>query len=315
MNVQRLRLFVQLVFFVLLVYGGLFAFDPGGKLPTFSCVFVDSKGGGCFLVSLQHRLAQPIPAYLGQAGIGLLILLGVVSLWAIALNKAWCGWICPFGFLQDLMTKLRNLFSIDLSRLSWITSKRYRSVKYILLALLILIPLAIGNLGFSRSWTAPFCQMCPARPLMPLLEGNFSEFHIDFSSIPGLILTTIAIVLVGLFFTVSFIKRRFFCSYCPMLAFLSLFDKVGLLSLKKDGQRCTRCGNCYRACPMEIRAIEEEKVKKNLVTQDCILCLRCVESCPESKALEVTFAGLPIFKASEEGFLKRQEKTTRGSEG
>ncbi|MEJ2227165.1 MAG: 4Fe-4S binding protein [Alphaproteobacteria bacterium] len=309
MNVQRLRFFVQLISFVLLVYGGSFAFDIGGKLPTFSCVFVDSKGGGCFLVSLQHQLARPIWAFLGGAGLMLLTTLGTVALFAIVLNKAWCGWVCPFGFLQDLMTKLRNLFNIDLSRFSWITSKRYRSVKYIFLAFLVLVPLAIGNLGLSREWTAPFCQMCPARPLMPLLEGNFSEFFIDLSSIPGMILTTIAILLVGLFFTVSFIKRRFLCSYCPMLAFLSLFDKVGLLSLKKDGQRCTRCGNCYRACPMEIRAIEEEKVKKNLVTQDCILCLRCVESCPENGALDATFAGFSIFKASEEGFLKRQEKT------
>jgi ferredoxin len=99
-----------------------------------------------------------------------------------------------------------------------------------------------------------------------------------------------------------------------MMAFLSLFDKIGLFSLKKDGQRCTRCGNCYRACPMEIRAIEEEKERTNLVTQDCILCLRCIESCPESKALTATFLGLPVLKASEEGFLKRQEQATGGKD-
>lgn len=314
MSVQRLRFIVQLICFVLLVYGGSFAFDLGVRLPTFSCVFVEGNGGSCFLISLQHQLARPLTAFLSGAGLSLLILIGTASLLTIVLNKAWCGWVCPFGFLQDLMTKLRNLFNVDLSRLTWITSKRYRSVKYLLLAFLILVPLAIGNLGLSREWTAPFCQMCPARPLMPLLKGSFSEFHIDFSSTPGLILTTIAILLVGLFFTVSFIKRRFLCSYCPMLAFLSLFDKAGLVSLKKDGQRCTRCGNCYRACPMEIRAIEEEKVKKNLVTQDCILCLRCVESCPENKALEATLAGIPILRASEDGFLKRQEKATRGME-
>ncbi len=315
MNVQRLRFFVQLFFFVVLVYGGsLFALKIDSILPTFSCVFVDGNGGGCFLVSLQHQLARPLPAFLGSSGVMLLTTLGTVVVLAILLNKAWCGWICPFGFLQDLMTKLRNLLNIDLSRLSWLTSKRYRSVKYILLAFLVLVPLAIGNLGLSRDWTAPFCQMCPARPLMPLLEGNLSEFHIDFSSAPTMILTSIAILLVGLFFTASFINRRFLCSYCPMLAFLSLFDKVGLLSLKKDGERCTRCGNCYRACPMEIRAIEEEKEKTNLVTQDCILCLRCVESCPENKALTATFLGVPVLRASQEGFLKRQQKTNGDEE-
>ena len=307
MNVQRFRLLIQFICFVLLIYGSTFAFDIGNKLPTFSCAYVDGHGGGCFLVGLQHQLARPLEAFWGDRGIRLLTLLGIAALWAIVINKAWCGWVCPFGFLQDLMTKLRNLLNIDLSRLSWIAGKRYRSVKFIFLALLVLIPLAIGNLGLSRDWTAPFCKMCPARPLLPLFTGDFSEFHIDFSSTPAMILTTIAIVLVGLFFTSSFVKRRFLCSYCPMLAFLSLFDKVGLLSLKKDSQRCTRCGNCYRACPMEIRAIEEEKVKTNLVTQDCILCLRCVESCPENQALTATFCGVPILKASQEGFLKRQK--------
>ena len=310
MKVQRLRLIVQLICFVLLVYGSLFAFDIGNKLPTFSCGYVEGVGGSCFLVGLQHQLARPIPAFMGEMGIRVLTLLSIAVLWSVALNKAWCGWVCPFGFLQDLMTRLRNALNINVSRLSWITAKRYRSVKYIFLALLVLVPLAIGNLGLSREWTAPFCQMCPARPLMPLLKGDLSEFHIDFSSLPGLFLTTSAILLVGLFFTTAFVKRRFLCGYCPMLAFLSLFEKVGVLSLKKDGQRCTRCGNCYRACPMEIRAIEEEKVKTNLVTQDCVLCLRCVESCPENKALTATFAGFSVFAASEEGFLQRQGVAT-----
>jgi len=127
-----------------------------------------------------------------------------------------------------------------------------------------------------------------------------------------MLLTGGAIILVGLMFTTAFVKRRFLCSYCPMLAFLSLFDKVGLFSLKKDGSKCTRCGNCYRACPMEIREIEEEKGLKNLVTQDCILCLRCVEACPENQALEAQFAGFSFLKADAEAFLARQEAATGG---
>lgn len=307
MNVQRLRLVVQSVFFILLTYGGLFAVDLGNKLPTFACGYVPDNGGGCFLVSFQHMLGRPIWAFLGNEGIRLLKAIAIFALWAVILNKAWCGWICPFGLLQDLLTKLRTWLSIDLSRFSWLVRKRYQSVKYILLALLILMPLGMGHGLLSHDWRAPFCQMCPARPLLPLFHGDTSEFLIDFTSTPTLVLTTIAIVLVGLMFTTAFVKRRFLCSYCPMLALLSLFDKVGLFSLKKHGDRCTRCGNCSRACPMEIREIEEEKGTKNLVTQDCILCLRCVEACPENQALEARFAGLPLMKANAEAFLKRQQ--------
>jgi polyferredoxin len=311
MNVQRLRLIVQFVFFILLIYGGLFYIDLGNRLPTFSCAYVDDRGGGCFLVGFQHMLSRPFWEFFGDAGIRLLKAIGIFALWAIVLNKAWCGWVCPFGFIQDLMTKLRNLLSIDMSRFAWMTRKRYKSVKYVLLALLILIPLGIGNsfLGLpklSRDWSAPFCQMCPGRTLLPIFNGDFSELYIDFSSGPGLFLTTLAILLTGLFFTAAFTKRRFLCSYCPMLALVSFFDKIGFTTLKKDGQRCTRCGNCSRACPMEIREIEEEKIKSNLVTQDCILCMRCVEVCPEDKTLQAKFLGIPIFTATEKGFLKRQ---------
>jgi ferredoxin-type protein NapH len=319
MNVQRIRLIVQFISFVILTYGGLFYIDMGNRMPTFSCAFVDDNGGSCFLVGFQHMLARPFADYWGDAGIRLLKAIGIVSLWAIVLNKVWCGWICPFGLVQDLLTKLRNLISIDMSRFAWMTRTRYKSIKYVLLALLILIPMGIGNamLGLpklSRDWTAPFCQMCPARVLMPILNGDFSEIYIDFSSGPGMFLTTVAVLLSGLFFTTAFVKRRFFCSYCPMLALLSLFDKIGFITLKKDGQRCTRCGNCSRACPMEIREIEEEKTLTNLVTQDCILCMRCVDVCPEDEALQIRFIGIPIYTATEKGFLKRQAGSIKAPE-
>ncbi|MCU7918863.1 MAG: 4Fe-4S binding protein [Candidatus Thiodiazotropha sp. (ex Epidulcina cf. delphinae)] len=311
MNVQRIRLIVQCIFFIILIYGGLLYIDLGNRLPTFSCAYVDDKGGGCFLVGFQHMLARPFAEFWGDAGVRLLKAVGIFSLWAIVLNKAWCGWVCPFGLIQDLLTKLRNLVSVDLSRFAWMTRKRYKSVKYILLALLILIPLGIGNAlpglsPLSRDWSAPFCQMCPARVLLPVFNGDLSEIYIDFSNGPGMLLTTLAILLTGLFFTAAFVKRRFLCAYCPMLALLSFFDKIGFTSLKKEGQRCTRCGNCSRACPMEIREIETEKRLTNLVTQDCILCLRCVEVCPEDETLKAEFLGLPLFGATEQGFRKRQ---------
>ncbi|MCP4043376.1 MAG: 4Fe-4S binding protein [Gammaproteobacteria bacterium] len=311
MNVQRLRLIVQFICFVILTYGALLYIDLGNRLPTFACAYVDDKGGGCFLIGLQHMLSRPFHEFWGDAGIRLLKAIGIFALWAIVLNKAWCGWVCPFGFVQDLLTKLRNLISIDMSRFAWMTRRRYKSVKYILLALLILIPLGIANSVFgmsklSRDWSVPFCQMCPARVLMPIFNGDFSEVYIDFSSGPGMFLTTVAIVLTGLLFTTAFVKRRFLCSYCPMLALLSFFDKIGFTSLRKNGQRCTRCGNCSRACPMEIREIEEEKTLTNLVTQDCILCTRCVDVCPEDEALQVRFLNIPVYTATEKGFLKRQ---------
>jgi ferredoxin-type protein NapH len=306
MKVYRIKLAVQFLCFLALTYGGLSYIHLGNQLPTFSCAYVPDKGGACFLASFQHMLSRPLSDYWGPVGIRILQTLGFVALWAVALNKAWCGWVCPFGFLQDMLTEIRTRLRIDLSRFSWLVRRRHKSVKYIFLALLILIPMGIGNALLGRDWTAPFCQMCPARVIMPVFNGDLSQIHVNFSGYTQLVLTSVAIILTGLFFTVAFVNRRFFCSYCPMLAFLSLFDKIGLMSLKKDGMGCTRCGSCFRACPMEIREIESEKKLKNLVTQDCTLCLRCIEVCPEDNVLRATFAGLPVFSSSQIGCLKRQ---------
>jgi ferredoxin-type protein NapH len=95
-----------------------------------------------------------------------------------------------------------------------------------------------------------------------------------------------------------------------MAALLSLFDRIGLVGLRKNGTACTRCGNCFRGCPMEIREIADLRDRRQMVTQDCMLCLRCIEVCPEDKALHATVLGFTVFSASAEGFLKRQDPTT-----
>jgi len=311
MRVDRIRLFVQFICFILMIYGGIFLIDFGRGLPILVCTYSKYRAGMCFLYPLQRFIGLPFFALLGQYGILLLTYMGMFFLWAIVLNTAWCGWVCPLGFLQDLLTKLREFLGVDLSRFSWLNRDRYRSVKYILLVLLIILPIGVGNsvLGLPRltgDLAVPFCQICPARSLLPMFDGNFSHILIDFSSGTKIVLSSLSMIILALLFTASFLKRRFLCSYCPMSALLSLFGKIGLLSLKKDGQRCTRCGNCSRVCPMEIREIAEEREKTNLVTQDCMLCMRCIEVCPEDDALRATFAGLTIFPSTAKGFLKRQ---------
>lgn len=62
---------------------------------------------------------------------------------------------------------------------------------------------------------------------------------------------------------------------------------------------------------MDIREIADDRVRKNMVTQDCMLCMRCVEVCPEKDALRATFLGITIFPSTPEGFLKRQEKINK----
>ncbi|MFA5082096.1 MAG: 4Fe-4S binding protein [Hydrogenophilaceae bacterium] len=308
-DLQRFRFWFQLAAFALLVYGGYLAIDLGNSLPMFSCGYnQEGRAGVCYLLPLQHQLARPWPQLFGWAGIGVLTGFGLFLLWFIVLNKGWCGFMCPLGTLQDWLTGLRKRLGIRYSLYGEKSFNTLTWVKFVLLALMLLIPLAIGGGFLSHDWGAPFCQICPGRVVLPLFTGDPAQLTIDYSSVGTMVLTGLGMFIAGLFLAGAFIKKRFFCFFCPMSALHYLIAKPALLKLKKDGDKCTRCGNCFNVCDMEIRAIADDLERQDIMTDDCTLCLKCVAACPEPGALRVEFARINIFEATEEGFLKRMNK-------
>jgi polyferredoxin len=306
---NRFRFWFQFVGFVLFVYGGYLAIDLGSRLPMFSCGYnQEGRGGVCYLLPLQHQLMRPWPQLFGAAGLAVLSGFLVFALWFIVLNKGWCGFLCPLGTIQDWITALRRRLGIRYSNYSQGQFAQLTRVKYILLALMILIPLGIGGGWFSRDLSPPFCLICPARMILPLFTGDVSQFTIDFSSKTAMVMTALGMAVTALFLVGSFVKKRFFCFLCPMSALHYLISKPALLKLKKDGDKCTRCGDCYRVCDLEIKEIADDVKTVDIMTDDCTLCLKCVASCPEPGALKATFAGIPIFEATEAGFIRRMNK-------
>ena len=133
-DMRRFRFWLQIGFFVLFVYGGYFAVNLGNDLPTFSCGFnQQGRGGVCFLLPMQHLLAMRWSALFSHAGIGVLTAFLSFTLWFIVLNKAWCGYACPLGTLQDWITALRVRFGIRYSRYSQGQFKKLSTIKYVLL--------------------------------------------------------------------------------------------------------------------------------------------------------------------------------------
>ncbi|MBZ0095846.1 MAG: 4Fe-4S binding protein [Sulfuricella sp.] len=308
-DLNRFRFWLQLAMFALLVYGGYLAIDLGSRLPMFSCGFnQEGRAGVCYLLPLQHQLARPWPALFGYAGLSVLTGFGIFFLWFIALNKGWCGYVCPLGTIQDWITALRRRLGVRYSRYTQGQFRQLSRIKYLLLALMILIPLGIGGGWFSRDMGTPFCLICPGRMILPMFTGDFSHFTIDFSSKTALVMTALGMGITGLFLAGAFVKKRFFCFFCPMSALHYLISKPALLKLKKDGDKCTRCGDCYTVCDMEIKEIADDIKTRDIMMDDCILCLKCVAACPEPGALKVNFASVTFFESTEEGFLKRTQK-------
>lgn len=308
-DLNRFRFWLQLAMFALLVNGGYLAVDLGSRLPMFSCGFnEEGRAGVCYLLPLQHQLSRTWPQLFSIAGMSVLTGFGVFFLWFMVLNKGWCGYVCPLGTIQDWITALRRRLGARYSRYTQGQFRQLSRIKYLLLALMILIPLGIGGGWFSRDMGTPFCLICPGRMILPMFTGDFSQFTIDFSSKTALVMTALGMGITGLFLAGAFVKKRFFCFFCPMSALHYLISKPALLKLKKDGDKCTRCGDCHTVCDMEIKEIADDIKTRDIMMDDCILCLKCVAACPEPGALKVNFAGVTFFESTEAGFIKRCQK-------
>lgn len=309
-NVSRLRFWIQLMAFSLFAYGGYFFIHIGSRLPTFACPYNAGSPGTCFLIAIQHGLHLTWNELMSYRGLGVLTGFLIFLGFFIVFNKAWCGYICPLGTVQDWITKLRHRIGIRYSRYDSLSFQRLKKIKYVFLILLLAIPLGMGNSFFGLSpinhdMQAPFCQICPGRTIMPLVSADTSQFFIDFTNKTTLVMSTLGMIITGLFLVGAFAKKRFFCFFCPMSALQFLFSRFGVLRLTKDGSKCTKCGNCYRVCDVGIIGIAEDITSKNIVKDDCMMCFKCVEACPEEGCLDVRVFNAKIFSSTQEGFFKR----------
>lgn len=305
MPLNRVRFWIQLVMFILFAYGGYVFIDFGSSIPIFACPYNSETGATCYFMPLQHQLAMPANVLFGAAAISVFIGLLTFIAWFVVLNKAWCGYACPFGTLQDWITALRKKLGIRYGTYSQPQFDKLSKIKYIFLAIVITIPLLMGIGVLGGEWSGAFCQICPARVISPMFVGDFSQWKIDFSSVAAMILTTIGVLFAAVFFVGSFIKKRFFCFFCPMSALHYTMSDLSLLKLRKDGDKCTKCGDCYKVCDMQIKDIADDVTSTNILRDDCMFCMKCVAACPEDDVLHVDILNMRVFSSTKEGFAKR----------
>ena len=230
--------------------------------------------------------------YMLSEAVAPLLPLAVFLIVGALCGRALCGWACPFGLVQDILRHMRR-------RPVEVAAHTHRSaikLKYYILAITMFISwtlaisLAAGvgadykeALGVFAS--GPFTVLSPAETLFSLLPGaavQAVERGVDLLSylaaLPMLFWARI-IVLIGVLVLVAYVPRGW-CRYlCPVGALMAIFGRFSLLGLKIDTVKCTRCGECVRACPMMVRLLDHPPEK--ISDPECVFCLRCVAACPE----------------------------------
>ncbi len=233
-------------------------------LPGLNCYSCPGALGACPLGSLQNGLADPfmrIPFYV----LGFLILTGSI------MGRFVCGWLCPFGLIQEALHGIpsRKFRPDPALRLQ----KGLLQIKYAVLAVfIILIPVA--GLYLQGYGSPAFCSyLCPSGTLMagiPLLLANA-----ELRPLAGWLFSWKMIVLIG-FLTGSVFLFRPFCRYfCPLGALYGLFNRISLYRVSVDQSRCDECGICSRQCPVSL------PVTQNANSPECIRCGACAAVCPK----------------------------------
>ena len=230
-------------------------------LPGLNCYSCPGALGSCPLGSLQAVIGSRSYRFSFYIA-GFLLLFGALF------GRLVCGWLCPFGLVQDLLYKIP--FVKKLRRLPGDRWLKY--LKYVILAgFVIVLPLTVLDIvGQGQPW---FCKyICPSGTLfagIPLIASNP-----PLRAALGWLFTWKAAILAALLL-LSLLVYRPFCRYlCPLGAIYGLFNPAALYRFRIDKEKCTGCGACQKACKLDI------PIHQTPNSPECIRCGDCRRACP-----------------------------------
>ena len=238
-------------------------------VPGLNCYSCPGAMGACPIGSLQSIIGSPRYNF-SYYIVGILILFGAL------LGRAVCGFLCPFGWFQELLHKIPS------KKCSTQRAKYLRWIKYfILVVFVIVLPLTVVNkvgMGspFFCKWICPVGILEGAIPLSIVNEGIRGSL--------GSLFTWKACVLLGVLTLAVFFYRPFCKWVCPLGAFYSLFNNVAVYRYRIDKDKCNQCGACSKVCLMDV------DVSTAPNHAECIRCGDCVNICPnDAISLNIKF--------------------------
>ena len=293
-RIRTMRLVTQIIFFLVLngVFLGLVPLPL--LLPVLQSQGNPQKIVGDAFAMLQYMLHQTIFPWIPLASFIIVVLL---------FARMFCGWICPFGFILDVLGYIKRKH-IEISAR---THKDMIYIKYLILGITLLISISISAATVARIGgykttlgifgQAPFNVLSPHDTLFGMLpttianafsvENPFQDILGGIGALSPLFWVRLFILALVLVFAV-YIPRSWCKYFCPVGAAMALLSHFSFLGLKRDVVHCTKekCRACVKVCPMNVPILDLPWEK--FTHPECTYCLKCIDEC-KTKALKPKF--------------------------
>ncbi|MBI5519193.1 MAG: 4Fe-4S binding protein [Desulfovibrio sp.] len=200
---------------------------------------------------------------------GLTIFLAIIAM-SLLLRKAFCGQLCPAGFISNLLERLGRKLGVI-----WQPGRIGRRIlaapKYLLMAGFLYVALSMSGEDIEAFLRAPFNFVADTRMLL-------------FFQHPS----ALTLGVLGVLALASVVIPAFWCrALCPYGALLGLFSWLSPAAVTRDADACVSCGRCAKACPMALPVDSSLRMS----SPECQGCVECVSACPVKGCLGVSVLG------------------------
>ncbi len=221
----------------------------------------------------------------------------LIIAFSLVVGRFFCGWICPVGFIQELLGK--RIFGKMQDNITFLNTKIFRALLLVIFTALILWLTNITS-------PATFALIDDACILYTIglfiligmvLYNDINDKNLRYFKYPSAIMT-IVLALIGMrvtgpacsiymneldysstiatmgIFLGAFVLPHAYCRYiCPFGAFFKLTAFLPFLRIKRDNKKCISCGACTAVCA--VGAAEKTKIN----VSECQLCTACIDTC------------------------------------
>jgi ferredoxin-type protein NapH len=282
-RIQTARIIVQFLSFLLFVVV-VFGLGPFPVvLPVMFTLGLQQQAFGDAFAMLQVMLSEAVFPWIPLASFFLV---------AALLGRSLCGWVCPFGFIQDIVALFKKEHMEILPR----THNSMVYIKYLVLLVFLIVSGSVAAMVASGSGEglksalgvfaqAPFNALSPADTLFAVIPNGISTL---INSVDSFVAGALAVrpllwarfVVLGVVLVLAAYVPRSWCKYfCPHGAILAFLNRFSFLGLQRDPVKCTKagCNDCVQACPMNVPILELPWEK--FTHPECIYCLKCADAC------------------------------------